>query len=90
MTNEDRIKHFDGVFLTMIGGEDVWDMLVDHYRRESYRTIADKHGVSHMTVRQWVTQAKAAIRRAGLDTTDIEARVAKQESPIGPAAPAGR
>ena len=75
LTDEDRIAHFDRVFVELLGGDDVWRMLVDHYQGYGYRVIGKNHGVSHMTARRWITSAKAAIRRVGLDATVLESRV---------------
>ncbi len=66
LTDNDRIQHFDRVFIELVGGDSVWQMMVDHHAGHSYRTIGEMNGVSHMTARRWITVGKAAMRRAGM------------------------
>ena len=73
ITDEDRLAHFDRVLIELVGGPDVWRMLVDHHHGHSYRAIGQLYGVSHMTARRWITSGKAAMRRAGLlDATETQ------------------
>ena len=90
LTDQDRIDHFDRVFIELIGGHHVWLMLVDHFNGNSYSTIANYHDQPKETVRRWVTVAKMKMRSVGLDTSLLEKRVSKMRGQAGETATAGR
>jgi len=59
------------MFTALIGGEDVWDMMSAYWKGESLRNIADRHGVSHVTVNNWIRRAKVKMREAGLNADAV-------------------
>ena len=65
------IEHGPRLFIALVGGQVVWDIVVDHWRGLSLRQIEDKHDVSHMTASRWIRQAKVKMREAGLDADAV-------------------
>ena len=80
LTDDDRIKHFDRVFVEMLGGDDHYRMLIDHYGGATYEQLATYYGVSKGTAHSWITAAKAVMRRAGMNVPASPRTRAEQHS----------
>lgn len=74
LNDNERIEHFDRVFIEYLGGDEVWHMLISHSQGLSYRQIAAMYDDSHMTVRRRVVSAKIKLRAVGLDAEAIAPR----------------
>lgn len=59
------------LFRVVVGGDRVWEIVLDHWRGRTWREIEDIHGVPRETARRWVTVAKQNMRQAGLDADAV-------------------
>lgn len=82
LTDQDRIEHFDRLLIHVVGGEDVWHMLVSSHAGVSTRQIATMYATPESTVRTWLRRARAALRAVGLDADAIAPRAARQQAAI--------
>lgn len=78
--DEQWIEHGPGLFRVVVGGEQAWEICLDHWHGMSWRQIGDKHGVSHMTARRWVTIAKQNMRQAGLNADAVRGYATASQS----------
>jgi transposase len=60
------------MFIALVGGDSVWQIIQDHWEGLSLRQIEDKHGVPRMTVSRWIRQAKIKMREAGLNADAVK------------------
>lgn len=72
LPDDDWIEFGPRMFIVMIGGQAVWDILLDHWSGLSLRDIESKHGISHMTAKRWIRQAKVKMREAGLNADAVK------------------
>lgn len=68
------------MFIVLVGGQSVWEILLDHWAGLSLRQIEDKHGVTHVTASRWIRQAKVKIREAGLNADAIKGYAERHET----------
>lgn len=68
-----------GLFRVVVGGDHVWQIILDHWSGVSWRDIEAKHGIPQTTARRWVTIAKQNMRQAGLNADAVRgyAEIAK-------------
>ena len=65
------IERGPDMFRVLVGGQHVWDIILDHWQGMSWREIEAKHNVPRETARRWVTVAKQQLRQAGCDADAI-------------------
>lgn len=70
------------MFMALVGGDQVWSMMLDHWGGKSWRDIEADHGVPMTTARRWVTHAKMNLRKCGfcVDLIRINAAVVQPAS----------
>ena len=66
------IERGPNILLALIGGQCVWDIMLDHHAGMSDRDIEAKHGVPKTTARRWIRQAKVKMREAGLNADAVK------------------
>lgn len=59
------------LFIALVGGQSVWDIMLDYWKGMSLRDIEDKHGVNYVTAHRWIRQAKVKMREAGLNADAV-------------------
>jgi len=60
------------MFIALVGGQSVWDIVLDHWNGHSLRQIEERHGVNHVTAMRWIRQAKVKMREAGLNADAVK------------------
>jgi hypothetical protein len=78
LTETECIEYAPRMFVHIVGGEDVWAMMVSISAGASVRSVAGMYGVPESTVRTWLRRAKRELRAVGLDADAIAPRAGHQ------------